>query len=79
MTRKRTQSSRHFVGLADDKQVQSVVLVAELGVQGILESLESCILVTGNGEGCGLVARCVDFDFVLEGVVVEVVCDCEFN
>lgn len=79
MTRKRTQSSRHFVRLADDKQVESVVLVAELDVQGILESLQGCILVTGNGEGRGLVARCVDFDLVLEGVVVEVVCDCEFN
>lgn len=39
MTRERTQSSRHFVRLAHDKHVQSVVLVAELGVQGILESL----------------------------------------
>lgn len=74
-----TKSSGHLVCLAADKQVEPVVLVAELVVQGIFESAKGGILVAGDGKGCGLVAGCVDLDLVLEGVVVDVVYDCQLE
>lgn len=49
------------------------MLVAELIEQGFLESAQRSILVAGNSQGCGLVAGCVDFDLMLQRIVVEIV------
>jgi hypothetical protein len=52
------------------------VLAAELEEETVLELGEGGVLVAGDGDGGGssLVAGGVDFDLMLEGVVVEVVC-----
>lgn len=49
------------------------MLVAELSKQGVLESAQRSVLVAGNGQSCGLVAGCMDFDLMFQRIVVEIV------
>jgi hypothetical protein len=42
------------------------MLARELLEKSILEALQSCVLLTGDGNGAGLVAGRVGFDLVLE-------------
>lgn len=74
MSPRRTQSAGNLVGLARDKEIDAVVLARQLGVQIIFEAAERGVLVAGDGDERGLVARGVDFDVVLERVVVNVIC-----
>lgn len=74
MRPRRTQSTGNLVGLARDEEIDAVVLARQLGVQVIFEAAERGVLVAGDGDGRGLVARGVNFDVVLERVVVNVIC-----
>lgn len=68
-----THSTENFVGFAAHKHVDSVVLAAEFGKEGVFKLGEGGILIAGNDHGGGLVAGGVHLDLVLERVVVEVV------
>jgi hypothetical protein len=63
-----------LVCLAGDEEIYAVVLALQLEEQAVLELGEGGVLVAGDGDGGGLVACGVDLDFMLDGVVVEVIC-----
>lgn len=50
------------------------MLLAKLVVEVIFESLESSILMAGNGDCGRLVAARMNLDLVLERVVIDVIC-----
>lgn len=64
-----------FVRLGRDEEVYSVMLMAEFGVEAVLEATERCLLVARDGDRGSLVASRVRLDLVLERVIVEVICD----
>ena len=69
----RTQATGNLIGFARDEEVETVVLSTQLVVQPILEASQGGILVAGDRHGGGLVAGGVDFDLMLERVIIEVV------
>lgn len=72
--RSHTKSSRNLVRLARDEEIYPVVLPAEFQIEAVLKLAQGCILVTGDGEGGGLIPGRVRLDLVFQRVVVEVVC-----
>ena len=55
--------------------MDSVMLLAELAVEVVLELAQWRVLVAGNGNRGRLVLGGVCLDVVLEGIVVDVVCE----
>lgn len=68
-----TEAARNLVSFATDEELKALMLVFEFGEEAILELGQGLVLVPGNGHGGGLVASRVDFDLMLEGVVVEII------
>lgn len=69
----RTEPAVDLVGLGGDKEADTVMLAIELVVKVVFEAAERSVLLSGNGDGGGLVACGVDLDKLLERVVVNVV------
>lgn len=61
-----TQTPRDLIRLADDEQVDAVVLTAELAVQVFFKLLQRRVLLSRNCNGRRLITGGVDFDLVLE-------------
>lgn len=50
------------------------VLLVKFLVEVVFEVMKGRFLVVRDCDGCGLVLVCVNFDFMFERVVVEVIC-----
>jgi hypothetical protein len=60
-----TQTTCDLIRLARDKEIDAIMLAAELLVEPILEVPEGGVLVPGDSDGCRLVFGRVHLDVVL--------------
>lgn len=67
------QAPRDLVGLAGDKEIDSIVLASELVVELVLEPAQGDVGVARDCDGIGLALGGVQLDLLFEGVVIDVI------
>lgn len=72
------ETTANLVGFRVYEEIYTVMLVAELVVKSLLELAKRSLLVARDGDGSGLPPGCVNLDLMLEGVVVKVICRCNW-